>query len=123
MALNETTKIATCCYCGARSVLQLRARDGHELACGRCGAPLHEMKAMPVARAKTGKSSSPRKGAVLGYSTAAKRAQVKQSEAKRSEVKPGKSRSKSKSKKKKGFGYWIGEALEEAFEEIVDIFD
>ena len=37
-------KIATCCYCGARSVLRLTARDGHELACGSCGAPLHEMK-------------------------------------------------------------------------------
>lgn len=41
-----TTKIATCSYCGTRTALKLTARDGHELACGRCGAPLHEMKAL-----------------------------------------------------------------------------
>ena len=35
-----TTKIATCCYCGTRTALTLTARHGHELACGRCGAPL-----------------------------------------------------------------------------------
>lgn len=43
-----TTKIATCCYCGSRTLLKPTARHGHELACGRCGAPLHEMKAMPT---------------------------------------------------------------------------
>ncbi len=43
-----TTKIATCCYCGSKTMLKLTARGGHELACGRCGAPLHEMKALPV---------------------------------------------------------------------------
>ena len=42
--MAHTTKIATCCYCGSRTVLQLTARDGHELACGSCGAPLHYMK-------------------------------------------------------------------------------
>jgi len=39
-------KIATCCYCGRRTVLELTARGGYELACGSCGAPLHEMKAL-----------------------------------------------------------------------------
>ncbi len=38
------TKIATCSYCGRRQTLKLSAREGHELACGACGAPLHEMK-------------------------------------------------------------------------------
>ena len=38
------TKIATCSYCGRRQALQMTARGGHELACGSCGAPLHEMK-------------------------------------------------------------------------------
>tara|TARA_A100000171_G_C2072176_1_gene115273 strand:- start:330 stop:647 length:318 start_codon:yes stop_codon:yes gene_type:complete len=47
-----TTKIATCCYCGSRTLLKPTARHGHELACGRCGAPLHEMKAMPVQERK-----------------------------------------------------------------------
>ncbi|WP_297768061.1 hypothetical protein [uncultured Roseovarius sp.] len=39
-------KIATCCYCGARTTLVLD-RGRHELACAKCGAPLHEMKALP----------------------------------------------------------------------------
>ncbi len=99
MALHEGTKIATCCYCGGRSVLQLNARDGHELACGSCGAPLHEMKAMPVARRKPAK---PRKGSHPAGAG-------------------GKShrKSKSKPKKKKGFGYWLAEAIDE----IADILD
>lgn len=42
--MSPPTKIATCCYCGRRAALQLTARGGHEMACGTCGAPLHEMK-------------------------------------------------------------------------------
>ena len=38
------TKIATCSYCGRRQAQQQTARGGQELACGGCGAPLHEMK-------------------------------------------------------------------------------
>lgn len=42
--MPDQTKIATCSYCGRRQALQMTARGGHELACGSCGAPLHEMK-------------------------------------------------------------------------------
>ena len=42
--MSLPTKIATCSYCGRRAALQLTARGGHEMACGACGAPLHEMK-------------------------------------------------------------------------------
>jgi len=42
-------KIATCNYCGTRAALVLdRAR--HELTCSSCGAPLHDMKALPKAK-------------------------------------------------------------------------
>jgi transcription initiation factor TFIIIB Brf1 subunit/transcription initiation factor TFIIB len=48
--MYRNTKIATCSYCGSRSALVLdEAR--HELVCPSCGAPLHEIKAMPI---KTG---------------------------------------------------------------------
>jgi len=44
-------KIATCNYCGTRAALVLdRAR--HELTCASCGAPLHDMKAVPKAKAE-----------------------------------------------------------------------
>ncbi|PWJ13258.1 hypothetical protein [Jannaschia seohaensis] len=39
-------KVATCCYCGARTTLRPTAQDGHGLACGSCGAPLTRMKAL-----------------------------------------------------------------------------
>ncbi|WP_298261407.1 hypothetical protein [uncultured Litoreibacter sp.] len=42
--MRPNIKIATCCYCGSRSMLKPTARHGHELACASCGAPLHEMK-------------------------------------------------------------------------------
>ena len=45
-------KIATCCYCGARTALVLKGRVQHELACGTCGAPLHEMKGLKVDRTR-----------------------------------------------------------------------
>lgn len=53
-------KIATCCYCGLRAFLVLD-QSRHELACSGCGAPLHEMKAMPLAAscAKTAAGAQP----------------------------------------------------------------
>jgi hypothetical protein len=44
--MQHAQKIATCCYCGSRTVLNLAGRTRHELACGRCGAPLRVMKSL-----------------------------------------------------------------------------
>lgn len=41
-------KIATCCYCGTKAALVLRGKDSYELNCGSCGAPLHDLKRLPV---------------------------------------------------------------------------
>ena len=49
--MGYTTKIATCCYCGARTALVLD-KQRHELACASCGAPLHDMKSLPTPKAK-----------------------------------------------------------------------
>ncbi len=46
--MPHPTKIATCCYCGTRAALVLAGRVRHELACSNCGAPLHELKKLPV---------------------------------------------------------------------------
>ncbi len=40
-------KIATCCYCGTRAMLVLD-KGRHELSCSSCGAPLHDMKMLPL---------------------------------------------------------------------------
>ncbi|WP_298842503.1 hypothetical protein [uncultured Roseobacter sp.] len=46
-------KIATCCYCGARAALRLD-KVRHELTCSGCGAPLHDLKRMPVSASDPG---------------------------------------------------------------------
>jgi len=95
-----TTKIATCCYCGSKTMLQLTARGGHELACGRCGAPLHEMKGLPVSKKADRK-------------------------VKRSRPAPGRHRDhddRPRRKKKRRKPVW-SRALEEAFDFVEDIFD
>lgn len=45
--MRPEPKIATCCYCGTRSVLKLTGDTRHELSCRACGALLHNMKPLP----------------------------------------------------------------------------
>lgn len=97
-----TTKIATCCYCGTRTMLRLTARGGHELACGNCGAPLHEMKAMRQEKARKPKREKPAPVAYRDYDE------------------DDRSRKKKKPKRRKPL--W-SRALEEAFDFVEDIFD
>ena len=40
----------TCCYCGARAALVMPKHGRHELVRSRCGAPLHDLKMLPVAK-------------------------------------------------------------------------
>lgn len=88
-------KVATCCYCGRRTTLRLTARDGHELACGSCGAPLHEMKAMRPKAAAAASSHAPVAHPVP---------------------------MKAKRKKKKSKSFW-GKMAKEVWDELEDIFD
>lgn len=48
--MHRNTKIATCTYCGARTALVLDT-ERHELCCAKCGAPLHDLKRLPTAKA------------------------------------------------------------------------
>ena len=97
------TKIATCSFCGRRQTMQFTARGGHELACGACGAPLHEMKWLkpPEARAPTVKRSAERP-APHGYGLPARPLTAR--------------------RKKKRRSVWK-DVFEEAFELIEEIFD
>ena len=64
-------KIATCSYCGTRAALVFDT-GLHELVCQACGAPLHEMKALPLPaeskRKKSAKKRKPEKQASRRYS-------------------------------------------------------
>jgi dissimilatory sulfite reductase (desulfoviridin) alpha/beta subunit len=44
--MENTQKSATCCYCGAHTLLTLSGKTRHELKCTSCGAPLRRMKSL-----------------------------------------------------------------------------
>lgn len=105
------TKIATCSYCARRQALQLRARGGHELACGSCGAPLHEMKWLKRSDPAHPKTRSPRIPAPHPVPLAGSdRATLRTEDA------------RNRRPKKRRKPLWK-KALEEVFEVIEDIFD
>ncbi len=88
----------TCCYCGSRAALVLRGAVRHELSCASCGAPLHDLKQMPVAARSPGPRSDRHAGAQV-----------------RPMNKPKKKHKKRKSRRKDWF--------EDIFDVIEDIFD
>lgn len=90
-------KIVTCCYCGTRAALVLTGGQRHELSCSSCGAPLHDLKMLPVYKAQKDKSPG--------------RAGPGQS------VKPAKPK---KVKKRKGL---MARVLDEAMDFVEDILD
>ena len=104
--MPQQTKIANCSYCGRRQALTLTARDGHELACGSCGAPLHEMKWLKAGRDPGAVKRSPPRPAPHGRPDGWQ------------EAGPDPRRRKPKRRK----GLWR-EVFEEAFDMLEDIFD
>lgn len=97
--MHRNTKVATCCYCGTRAALVLdRAR--HELTCTGCGAPLHDLKMLPLREGNAPPSDR--------RATAAMQ-----------RVPPPKPRKK-KTKKRKSRAKKL---FEEAFDLLEDIFD
>ncbi|NNK77332.1 MAG: hypothetical protein HKP40_01340 [Litoreibacter sp.] len=95
--MSHPIKIATCCYCGARTMLKPTARDGHELACASCAAPLHEMKWLKMPEREEPKRLPKRRVA--------------------SAARPR------KLKRKKHKLHRLKDWLEDAWDEIEDIFD
>lgn len=84
------TKIATCCYCGTRAALVLKGRERHELACSSCGAPLHDLKQVPMSERVTAPRATPTRPAPKPTHPTAQRAHA---------VRPKKSRKKKKKSK------------------------
>ncbi len=107
-AIAYPTKIATCCFCGAKAALRLD-EGRHELACASCGAPLHDLKMMPKA--------APAKPAVTHQPKVRSFAQPKRSE------KKVKSKPRKRSKRKGWFGERFKDLAEDLFDVVEDIFD
>ena len=111
--MPDHTKIATCSYCGRRQALRLTARQGHELACGACGAPLHEMKWLKPPQPDRPVKRSPRAPAPHG-------GPLPQEDWRGGA--DGRGRTPRPVKRKRREPLWK-RALEEAFDVIEDIFD
>ena len=104
--MPQNTKIATCSYCGRRQTLDFTARGGHELACGACGAPIHEMKWLKPPEQRVEAKRSPRQPAPHGFALPER---------------PLKSRRKKK--RKPMWKRMMKDTFEEACDVIEDIFD
>ncbi len=99
------TKIATCCYCGAKTALALE-KGRHELSCASCGAPLRDLKKIPVAPKPARKAVS------------------HQTEKQRFfENGPAKVYKKRKPRKVKKRRSWLKDIAEELFDIVEDVFD
>lgn len=108
--MARQTKVATCCYCGTRAALVLAGTERHELACSACGAPLHDLKMLPV-----GERGRPRDGAHRQRAPAGAPAG-----AERRAPQPASCKKAKKKKKRKSLGRRF---LSEAFDVLEDIFD
>lgn len=103
--MSYPVKIATCCFCGSKAALTLDA-GRHELACAQCGAPLHDLKQIPVlAPAPVKPTVAPR----LRQFSASKPA------------KPAMKPKKEKYQKRKKS--WLKKLTSEVFDVVEDIFD
>lgn len=111
--MYRNTKVATCSYCGTRAALVLD-QGRHELVCQSCGAPLHELKAMPV---KAGARKDRRSG---GAPHAPSRPPHRWSDHERAR-KP--KHEKTATRKRRTRKSLTKKIFEEAFDLIEDIFD
>ena len=98
-------KIATCCFCGSKAALTLDA-GRHELACAQCGAPLHDLKQIPVPAPASAKPAVSPRLRQFAPSKPAKPA-----------MKPKKEKYQ---KRKKS---WLKKLTGEVFDIVEDIFD
>ncbi|MCQ0092551.1 hypothetical protein [Roseovarius sp. M141] len=114
-------KIATCCYCGTRAALVLRGEGRHELSCAACGAPLHEMKAIPQPRGDSA-VRKPSGGQGARRRTAPKPMPTKpKAQARRAA--PEYDESRRAPRRRKPGRRLLSKALEEIWDVVEDIFD
>lgn len=112
--MGKNTKIATCCYCGTKAVMQLGgSSERHELTCASCGAQLHDMKMLRVSATrdhererKPARQPKPKFGGATPHASRER------------ELYRGKKGKKKSKKKSLGRRF-----LSEAFDVLEDIFD
>lgn len=114
--MPDRTKIATCSYCGVRTLIRLDRGERYELVCSACGAHLRELSVLEPSRAKKETPApveKPRSFLNRDFGASRDRRSKKDN---RYRDDNGKHRRK---RKRRGLGYWI----REAWDEIEDFFD
>ena len=119
--MRPASKIAPCCYCGTRAALVLSGAGRHELACHSCGAPLHNLKHIPVTPGKSTDTLGPR-------STATPQSIVQKQEAPKAKPKKNKAisckpRHKMHKRSRKSAAKRAKNWVEDVFDVLEDIFD
>lgn len=108
--MGYPTKIATCCHCGAKAALKLEP-GRHELSCASCGAPLRDLKMLPVAERPSKKS---KKAKAVSHRPEVRRFP---------EAAAAKAYKKTKPRKVKKRKSWLKDLAEDVFDLVEDIFD
>lgn len=107
---HKTTKIATCCYCGAQALLKLSEIGArHELSCASCGALLHNMKQMPIAPPARAQNAKPQAQKAISHRPPPKS--------------PPPPAFKTKKRRKRSLWSRLIERAEDLWDEIEDVFD
>ncbi len=119
--MPHPSKIATCCYCGARAALVLAGDTRHELACSSCGAPLHNLKQMPVPA--PGKEPAHFSHPIRTPKSKGKHAHKSEKRAAHPKKTWHDAPYQKKKKPKKKRGKWAKDLFEDVFDVIEDIFD
>lgn len=100
----DRVKLSVCCYCGSREAIRLGDAPRRKLACDACGAPLKQLKKLgssaPAAKRRSGVAATPAR--LREAAASVKRRRVRKS---------------------KSLGRRLGAWLEDAFDEIEDLFD
>lgn len=114
--MPDITKIATCSYCGTRTLIRLDRGERYELVCSACGAHLRELSVVGRSEPK------PETRAPVEKPRSLLNRDYRSTEESRS--KPNKKYREKRDKyrhkrKRRGLGYWI----REAWDEIEDFFD
>ncbi|MCZ4352359.1 hypothetical protein O4H61_07505 [Roseovarius aestuarii] len=112
-------KIATCCYCGTRAALVMRSEGRHELSCAACGAPLHNMKAIP-ARAHPAQETSTTGKPERRAATPRKMSKPRKAPRRDTAPEPAPHRPSKRRKPRRGL---MKKVFEEIWDVVEDVFD
>ena len=114
--MSNSSKIATCGYCGTQTVIVLDKSDRHQLTCTACSAPLSDLQWLKPE--KTTESAPERRSSVPSVAAAGLAALAALDVVDDDDFRPSKKKKKKKKKEKRKKS-----SFERIFDAVDDIFD